>query len=300
MFNSNIFNLDTALAILQKGTSQFKVNFDDMWQWVGYSTKANAKRTLETNFEEELDFIILDEATTTGISANPKQSIFLTVDCAKQFAMVAQTENGKVVRKYFLEAERQLKQLTTSNTFLAPQIDPSLANFFATLTAQLVGTKSEIANIETKVEEQQLQLNQVQTITDRFIIPEGYQTVSSYAATFSNLTFGASVKAKGNMRGTISTAASIGTYMSKNNYIKHPSKFVDPISKYEVYAWQKGEIEKAITNMLTHRILVMYSTHSKTQLKTSKAYELMTRKPQLLETLEALSIIRSQTKSILV
>lgn len=35
---------------------KFPINFDDAWQWIGYSRKGAAKSALESNFIKDLDF----------------------------------------------------------------------------------------------------------------------------------------------------------------------------------------------------------------------------------------------------
>lgn len=86
-----MFDITTATDLLQ-ASDDFPVNFDDLWVWCGYSNKENAKKRLLRNFELDFDFLQMDEPTTTGIQANPKQIIKLTVDAAKEFTMLAQNE----------------------------------------------------------------------------------------------------------------------------------------------------------------------------------------------------------------
>ena len=99
------------LAIqLIESDNEYPVSFDDAWQWIGYSRKDSAKRNLIDSFTSEIDFHIIVEPITTGIQANPRENIFLTIDCFKSMAMMAGTAKGKEVRQYFIECERQLKQ----------------------------------------------------------------------------------------------------------------------------------------------------------------------------------------------
>jgi phage anti-repressor protein len=69
-----------------------------------YSRKDHAVRALKRNFEERVDY-----SPTRGRSS---QSIdyFLTSDCFKQMCMMAETEFGRAVRKYYLEVERRWKE----------------------------------------------------------------------------------------------------------------------------------------------------------------------------------------------
>jgi hypothetical protein len=52
-------NLMTESFVQQavNSTEQFPIDFDDVWQGLGYSTKGNAVRTLENECMEGLDFL---------------------------------------------------------------------------------------------------------------------------------------------------------------------------------------------------------------------------------------------------
>ena len=49
------FNRDLAIALLES-TEEYPVDFDEAWQWLGYSTKQKAKSKLEENFEKVSTF----------------------------------------------------------------------------------------------------------------------------------------------------------------------------------------------------------------------------------------------------
>jgi hypothetical protein len=59
MINQNLalFTQDLA-SDLYFSEEEFPVDFEMAWQWLGYSTKANAKRVLIKNFSQEDDFKI--------------------------------------------------------------------------------------------------------------------------------------------------------------------------------------------------------------------------------------------------
>lgn len=97
------FSHELALALYQS-SEPFPVNFDQGWQWIGYSSKQKAKSKLTNNFSEGTDFLTKWMKTPTG--GRPSESIWLTVDCFKSFGMMAGTEKGKQIRRYFLECER--------------------------------------------------------------------------------------------------------------------------------------------------------------------------------------------------
>jgi phage anti-repressor protein len=86
----------------------YPVDFDQAWQWVEYSTKQKAREALERNFEEGQDFLTTRLKSTGG---RPGDGYFLTVDCFKSFCMMAGTEKGKEVRRYYLQIEKDYLNL---------------------------------------------------------------------------------------------------------------------------------------------------------------------------------------------
>lgn len=54
----------------------------------------------------------------------PSEQLYLTVDCFKQLCMMANTEKGREVRKYFLECERKLKDVLRSQFNPEPEAAP--------------------------------------------------------------------------------------------------------------------------------------------------------------------------------
>lgn len=68
---------------------------------------------LVRNFERGLDFDIFTQMSVNSTQqqyrasgGRPKEVIKITVECMKSFGMMAGTEQGKVIRRYFLECEK--------------------------------------------------------------------------------------------------------------------------------------------------------------------------------------------------
>ena len=93
-------------ALISSG-KEFPVDFDDAWQWIGWTVKQTGKNVLLNNFEEGVDF--LRETSKNCGRGRPGDQLVLTIDCFKSLAMMAGTEKGKQVRRYFLNCERELK-----------------------------------------------------------------------------------------------------------------------------------------------------------------------------------------------
>jgi len=116
MDNDNLNLMDTITEYI-KSQDAFPVDFEAFWQWCGYSSKQKAEQMLHKNFAESTDFnfnlkVKVQQEGKRSVKRNIK-TYRLSIDCAKSFAMLAQTEKGREVRLYFLECEKQLQALTS-------------------------------------------------------------------------------------------------------------------------------------------------------------------------------------------
>ncbi len=70
-------------------------------------------------FDEGVDYeaIKVKVNASNGIGGTNKHDYALTLDCAKEMAMLSRVAKGKVARKYFIECEKQLKQYALPQTF---------------------------------------------------------------------------------------------------------------------------------------------------------------------------------------
>jgi phage anti-repressor protein len=130
MKNITNFTQENALALLNS-TDDFPVDFELAYKWLGFSRKNNAKQSLlGSGFEEGSDFLLIlnnqhkiEVETKTSARGRKKgeqvEEIWLTNECFKSWGMMASTEKGKEVRKYFLECERKLKSV------IAERVAPS-------------------------------------------------------------------------------------------------------------------------------------------------------------------------------
>ena len=68
------------------------------------------KRMCEYGFEENIDFSILKSGNPNGGIAKIDDYI-ITIDMAKEICMIQRSDIGKEFRKYFIECEKQLKEV---------------------------------------------------------------------------------------------------------------------------------------------------------------------------------------------
>lgn len=105
------FSLTVAEA-LYSSDEEFPVDFDWVWNWLEYSTKASAKRVLLREFTEGEDYqinISVDLRPQGGYAE--REDIFLTVNCLKEMGMMRGTEKGRMIRRYFIYCEQKLKEI---------------------------------------------------------------------------------------------------------------------------------------------------------------------------------------------
>jgi phage anti-repressor protein/septum formation inhibitor MinC len=97
-------------------TKEYPVNLDNVYRLIGFANKGNAKRTLENNFVKDDDYVIVkskalllrkekqteDEQKRGG---HNQEQILLNVETFKTLCMLAKTDKGKSIRKYYIKLE---------------------------------------------------------------------------------------------------------------------------------------------------------------------------------------------------
>ena len=122
------FNIELAQELLESSDA-FPVPLDRAWVWLGYATKQKALITLESYFEENVDYVFKisdpnsqdenNQMVKKPSGGRSSHLYFLTVNCLKEFGMIARTEQGKQIRKYFLECEKLAKEQSQHKSVLS-------------------------------------------------------------------------------------------------------------------------------------------------------------------------------------
>lgn len=84
-------------------TNDYPINLENIYRMLGFTTKGNAKRTLENNFTCGEDY-------KSSVIRNDKgkfstEEIMLNIDTFKTLCMLIKTEKGKEIRKYYIKLE---------------------------------------------------------------------------------------------------------------------------------------------------------------------------------------------------
>ena len=125
--------------------TDFVVDLDHVWKWLGFTQKVTAKTMIETNFKLDVDYKIVtsDDSDDDQLPHSPdksgsdkpkkhgghnKQTIKLTIRCFKSLCMKAQTKKASEIHDFYMKMEESLYQiLDTETSELRAQLEQSTA-----------------------------------------------------------------------------------------------------------------------------------------------------------------------------
>ena len=100
--------------------TDFVVDMDNVWKWLGFSTKQHAKSVLERHFKCDYDYIDgsltrsrkrSDDDITHEKGGQNKQKIMLTIKCFKSLCLKAQTKKAGEIHEYYMKLEELLHEV---------------------------------------------------------------------------------------------------------------------------------------------------------------------------------------------
>ena len=113
-----LFNLNYKIYTTYKNNpNDFIVNFDEVYKWIGFTRKDNAKRLLESKniekknlFEINKDYIIKMKTPTFPlergkVNGRPIEHILLSINCFKKFCLMAGTSKSTLIYDYYIKME---------------------------------------------------------------------------------------------------------------------------------------------------------------------------------------------------
>jgi hypothetical protein len=93
--------------------NDFVINLENVWKFIGFSNKANAKRLLKHNFTEDSDYKITlirwDERKNEG--GYNQETIMLNINTFKKLCLKANTDNADKIHDYYIRLEMIYNQL---------------------------------------------------------------------------------------------------------------------------------------------------------------------------------------------
>ena len=95
--------------------NDFVIDLDNVWKWLGFSSKHKAKELLNKTFILDKDYKILltqtGEQKTPNHGGNNKQTILLNIDTFKKFCLKAGTKKADEVHEYYIKLEETLHEI---------------------------------------------------------------------------------------------------------------------------------------------------------------------------------------------
>lgn len=109
--------------------NDFVIDLDDVWKWIGFNQKYNAKHMLEQNFMIDIDYKIIapehsgaknhnkillnhqGEQTKPTRGGHNKETIKLTIRTFKLFCLKAGTKKAEQIHEYYIKLEETLQDV---------------------------------------------------------------------------------------------------------------------------------------------------------------------------------------------
>ena len=103
----------------------FIIDLDNIWKWLGFSTKQKSEMLLKKHFKLDVDYKNLlnhkvkQEINENNIKQNGghnKQTILLTIKCFKSLCLKAQTSKASEIHEYYIKMEDVLHEIIEEET----------------------------------------------------------------------------------------------------------------------------------------------------------------------------------------
>ena len=189
--------------------NDFVIDLDNIWQWLDFSSKFNAKRLLEGSFKIDVDYkkslLQTEKQTTSSKGGHNKETFMLNIKTFKLFCIKAGTKKANEIHEYFIKLEEILQEVLIEES--------------NELKQQLLQQSNEFKTVEDqKAKEYELKLEKQKVLEREKILLKEYATIGSIVyiikvKTFENKQY--IIKLGESRRGVI------------DRYREHKSKYED-------------------------------------------------------------------------
>lgn len=90
----------------------FVISLDDVFQWIGFTRKDNAKACLSRNLMEDQHYQVSLRSQENPLGGRPSEVILMTVRGFKHLCMAAGTAKGMRIRDYYIDMELIMFEIT--------------------------------------------------------------------------------------------------------------------------------------------------------------------------------------------
>lgn len=107
-------------------------------------------RIEQYDFVENRDFVVFARSGENPSGGRPAKEYALTIDMAKELAMVERNERGRRARAYFIECERRAKAATTTDPMVALNDPTALRGLLLTYSEKVLALEAANAELAPK------------------------------------------------------------------------------------------------------------------------------------------------------
>lgn len=119
--------------------NDYLINLENIFKMLGFANKSNAKKTLVNNFTINEDYKVIVPREYNLNGGRPTEEVMLNTDTFKNLCMLAKTEKGKEIRKYYVKLEN------INNKLIIEELKESQENTIK-LLEHLENTQNELEN----------------------------------------------------------------------------------------------------------------------------------------------------------
>ena len=142
----------------------FVIDLDNVWKWLGFNTKFNAKRLLENNFNLEKHYkklLLRPEKQSPQLKGgHNKETFMLNLDTFKKFCLKAGTKKADEIHEYFIKLENIMFEITKEEGNELKQQVEQLKNDINQTETKIKQEYDEKLNKEKALEKQNLLLRE--------------------------------------------------------------------------------------------------------------------------------------------
>lgn len=166
-FEQQLFLSSCYCDIKYHHKNDFVIDLDNIWKWLGFSQKNNAKYLLEKNFKLNVDYTTqLCNQFTGKKGGHNKETIMLNNDTFKKICMKAGTKKSDEIHDYFLKSQNFLMAILSEES--------------SELKLQLEQQKTDETKAEDKQkQEYELKLEKQKVLEKEKILLREYGTIGA-------------------------------------------------------------------------------------------------------------------------
>jgi phage anti-repressor protein len=102
--------------------TDFVINLDNVWSWLGFSHKHKAKLMLEKNFTINVDYknllnqLVEQDSYEKKHGGHNKETFMLTINAFKKFCLKADTKKANQIHEYYMKLEETLHEIVNEES----------------------------------------------------------------------------------------------------------------------------------------------------------------------------------------